>query len=255
MYAIVLQLIEPYTLLLLALLIGHLVAHRAAASRGRAFWIMLAIMATMIIVSMPLFGYFALGSLEWKYPPNTLVPGRDDVIVVLAGNFVQEDDTCRMNRLGSETLERCLEGAHWYKQAGKCGILVSGGKIAPQSECPALAEVMREFLIAQGVAADDITIEDQSTTTAENAKFSAPLLTAKKNAKVFLVTSAVHMPRSVDCFAKYGVAVVPIPCRRQAAHHDYEIRSFIPAARGISQTCQAAHEWTGYLWYWLSGRV
>jgi uncharacterized SAM-binding protein YcdF (DUF218 family) len=255
MYALVAQLLEPYTLLLLALLVSFIVAHRVSVTRGRAFWVSLAILVTLVVVSMPLFGYISLGSLEWRYKPNTVVPSREDVIVVLSGNFVQEDETCQKNRLGSETLERCLEAVHWYKQADGCRLLVSGGNIVPQSDCPALAEVMREFLLQQGVAAEDITMEDRSTTTAENAKFCAPLLAENRKAKVFLVTTAFHMPRSVDCFAKNGVTVLPIPCRRQAAHHEYGIRSFVPAVRGISQTCQAAHEWTGYVWYWLSGRL
>lgn len=255
MYALVLQLVEPYTLLLLTLVVSHVVAYRASATRGRAFWVTTALLATMIIISMPWFAYFAMGSLEWRYPPNTLVPGREDVMVVLSGNFVQEDETCQKYRLGSETLDRCLEAANWYKQGSGCRVLVSGGKIVPNGECPAIAEVMREFLIQQGVAADDITVEDQSTTTAENAKFSARLLVENKNGKVFLVTTANHMPRSVACFRKAGISVIATPGRRNAAVLDLTIGSFIPSARAMSQTCQAAHEWTGYAWYWLTGRV
>src|SRR5207302_1379541 len=83
---------------------------------------------------------------------------------------------------------RRRRAAEMYRQGPPCPVLVSGGKVDPDSPEPPCARVMREFLLHQGVAASDLIEEDASRSTYENAVESARLLGARGLRKVLLVT-------------------------------------------------------------------
>ncbi len=70
MYQLVKALLEPYTLLLLALF-GVLMWMSRQGPPGR--WLQrvaLALTGLLIVLSMPVAGYLSQGSLEWSYPPT-----------------------------------------------------------------------------------------------------------------------------------------------------------------------------------------
>lgn len=69
-------------------------------------------------------------------------------------------------------------------------------------------ESMRDFLVAGGVPADRIQMETRSTSTRENALFTAPL---NGGARAVLLTSDYHMFRAARAFRKAGVEVIPNP--------------------------------------------
>lgn len=81
-------------------------------------------------------------------------------------------------------------------------IVVSGGG--------GIASSIQAFLVCQGIPPDRILIEDQSTSTRENALYSAEILNRLPGPKV-LLTSDFHVYRSVRAFRKAGVEVTPHP--------------------------------------------
>jgi uncharacterized SAM-binding protein YcdF (DUF218 family) len=88
--------------------------------------------------------------------------------------------------------------------------LVSGGRVAysPVS----LADAMKSTLETQfGVPVT--WVENQSTNTKENARFSAELLRAANVQRIVLVTHAIHMPRALRLFKATGLLVLPAPTR------------------------------------------
>ena len=58
---------------------------------------------------------------------------------------------------------------------------------------------------------DRIVLEDKSRNTAENAEFTRRLVDPKPGERWLLVTSAMHMPRSVGAFRKAGFPVEAYP--------------------------------------------
>src|SRR5207237_2675856 len=106
---------------------------------------------------------------------------------------------------------RCLYAAELYRAAGHCPVVVTGGRMNGPSE-PSCAQVMRTFLTGLGVSEADITTEDDSQTTYENATNTRKLLEARGVRRVVLVTDAAHMFRAERCFRKQGLEVVPAPC-------------------------------------------
>jgi uncharacterized SAM-binding protein YcdF (DUF218 family) len=207
------------------------------------------------IACMPAVAYLAIGSLEWYYPPRLDRPEQVEAIVVLSGGMRPPNEVRLRAELSEDTLVRCVEGIRLYHQAEPCPIVVTGGKVDPNTPGPALAEMMREFLLAQGVAPEDLLVEDRARTTFENARFTAELLRERDIHRIVLVTDAMHMLRAQRCFLAQGIEVEPFGCRYRATQSGWSPGNFLPspgAARGIQQ---AAHEWLGIIWYWLHDRI
>ena len=81
---------------------------------------------------------------------------------------------------------------HW-KQINEPLIMPCGGLTPGQTQTE--AEVMRDLLIARGVPAEKIRLEDRSRITIENVRNAVALLGEGK--RVALVTSDYHVRRSV----------------------------------------------------------
>ena len=67
---------------------------------------------------------------------------------------------------------------------------------------------MRDFLVSQGVPQDRVIVEDRSTSTRENARYTKELLSgmAAGPAWPVLLTSDYHMFRAERVFRKTGSA-------------------------------------------------
>ncbi|MFG2991614.1 YdcF family protein [Streptomyces sp. NPDC048257] len=83
-------------------------------------------------------------------------------------------------------------------------LLTSGGK--GSDEKVAEARAMADWLIGQGVPAEHIAVEDRSTTTEENMRFSRDIMTAHDPAyRCVVVTNNFHAFRSAMLARKTGV--------------------------------------------------
>lgn len=256
MYPFVSQLLEPYTLLVIASLAICLIAWRVAKWRERTGLAAALCFGLLLVLSTPAAKHLALGSLEWRYTPEIVAPAAEDTIVVLGGGHVLEDDAGQRIRLGNTTLARCTYALQLYRSAGRCRIVLSGGKVDPSEPGPSLAEVMRDYLVQCGVAEEDLVAEGRSASTYENALFTRELLDSQPpEQRVFLVTSASHMWRSELCFRRLGVEVIPAPCEFHAQHLPRSATSLLPTTGGMHGVNEAAHEWLGLAWYWLRGRI
>jgi uncharacterized SAM-binding protein YcdF (DUF218 family) len=113
--------------------------------------------------------------------------------------------------LGAGTIDGATlaPGSYWravyaertWRGGGFRELLVSGKDVAP---------LMRTFLLCQGVPAGAIQLEENSTSTRENALEAARRLASTPGRKV-LVTSDYHMFRARRAFAKAGLAVRACP--------------------------------------------
>jgi uncharacterized SAM-binding protein YcdF (DUF218 family) len=114
---------------------------------------------------------------------------------------------------------------------------------------------MSDFLVAQGVPRTALILEDASRTTYENAVECRGRLGRRPPGAVILVTEATHMERSLRCFQKQGIDVVPAACHYQATRFRTSLRAFLPSA-AAAQTClDVTHEWVGMVIYWIRGQI
>ncbi len=210
--------------------------------------------ASLVLLSTPAISYFALGSLEWRYPPANDRPASTPAIVILGGYLRPPDAAQPWPELGYDSLARCLRGVELYHAGPSCPIVVSGGAVAGNADLT-IADSMADLLIAMGVERDDILIENRSSSTHENAINTAQLLRELGIDRVVRVTDATHLLRSELCFLRQGIDTVPRGTRYRATSLARGISSFIPSAGAIGGIDDAAHEWLGLAWYWARGWI
>jgi uncharacterized SAM-binding protein YcdF (DUF218 family) len=254
MYEFVVALARPYTFLLLVLLAAVVTLWcKRRETRGRLLLLTIPF-AALWLVSTPMVAHLALGSLEWQYDPPERPPAGYEAIVVLAASTLLPGEVHQQAELADNTRIRCLVAAQLYRQGPACPIVVSGGKVDPDY-APTHAQVMAEFLRAQGVPAKDLIVEDTSRNTYENAVESSRELKQRGIIKVLLVVDAMDIYRAARCFARQGIDVIPAPSAYGTKPHSISVLTFVPNIEAVRNCGMAAHEWLGVLWYWCHGRI
>jgi uncharacterized SAM-binding protein YcdF (DUF218 family) len=257
LYQLIRRLLEPFTLCWLLTLLALVFLWLRCRGERRRLLVLTIPLSLLMLLCVPAVGHLALGSLEWQYPPLESRPAELDAIVVLSGSIRPPDPAAGRPEAGLEqdSLYRCLHAVTLYRQGPPCRVVVSGGHVenrAPEVSC---AQVMRDFLIQQGVAAGDILMEDESLTTHENATGCRKLLEPRGMRRIVLVTDVTHLFRAVRCFEKQGFTVTPAGCNYRLSGFGWTISSFLPNPHA-AQNCELVfHEWLGVLWYWLNGRI
>jgi len=237
--------LPPASLLILA--VAGLLLLRHKARWGMA--LLSASIALFYILSMPLVSgalmrgmepYRALQDIEIKHT-------QADAIVVLAGGRLQDQPEYGDDTVSAITLQRVRYGA-WLKRRTQLPLYVSGGSTRnqPKAEAELMQEVLqKEFNVEVNV------VENKSKTTYENAKFTAELLGRNNHKKIFLVSSAFHMPRAVEAFQKFGIDVIAAPTVFTSTEKGILLGDFMPQANAFKESYFALHEMFGRLWYKL----
>lgn len=201
-------------------------------------------------------------SLEWQHLPSNEIP-HGDVIVVLGG-ATRGQSYPRPTHEVNEAGDRLLYAAWLYHQGAAPKILVSGGSaewvgpnLGPETEA------MAYFMSILGVPQNALMLETQSRNTYENAVETFKLLEGQDIERIILVTSAMHMPRSVKIFSKFGCEIVPAPTDFHLTQADWEFytrpnpatqfRNLLPRADNLHHTTEALKEYIGILVYGLRG--
>ncbi len=201
-------------------------------------------------------------SLEWQYLPQTNLPQAD--AIVLLGGSTEPALYPRPQVEVNSAADRVLYAATLYHEGKAPAILLSGGSIDWQPESTGSpAEQMDELMDMLGVPADALWLDTKSLNTYENAVYSAEILREKGINRVLLVTSAMHMPRSVALFKKQGLEVIPAPADYTVTQEGWNnlfsdspetnIISFFPNASSLSLTTNVLKEYIGMLIYRLRG--
>jgi len=232
--------------LFVLLLIGLLLFKRKARSAKIVLW---SCLVAGYMLSTPLVANMLQRSLE-QYPALTAtdIAGADaEAIVVLSAGRYLNAPEYNEDTVGDNTLVRVRYGAYLHRLT-HLPVLVTGGRVLNR-EGDSLAEVMARVMTEEfGVAT--VWLEDQSRTTAENARYSKQILEAKQIHTIFLVTHAAHMPRSVAAFEKEGLRVIPAPTKFNV-QSEHWLFTLLPSAEALADSYTALHEWVGRVWYLL----
>jgi uncharacterized SAM-binding protein YcdF (DUF218 family) len=134
------------------------------------------------IIKWPACCLLLLGVAAWFYPEKFLTvdsgPVSADVIVVIGGG----------------QHERPLLAAKLFQQHAAARVLITGAGDD---------QINRQLLIANGVPARAIEVENKSTTTRENAVFAGKRFRAEKIHSAILVTSWYHARRAEKTFEHF----------------------------------------------------
>jgi len=197
----------------------------------------------LLVTSMPLTGAILLRSLEAGAGPyadaDELERQGIKYIVVLGGDL-RAGDLSPADRVACTSLVRIMEGIRLWKRLPGSKLVLSGGSVS-RGKMPT-AQGMAIMAREMGVPADSMILESESWDTDDEARLLKPILTGKRFA---LVTSALHMPRSVAAFGARGLVPNPAPADFQAGQFTLEPWSFVPSVEGLAMTSRAIHEIMG----------
>lgn len=150
------------------------------------------------------------------------------------------------------TLQRVVRGYQLYNKTG--GPIIFSGGVALGQKGPSEAEIAGRWLKEMGVAEEKLILEGKARTTYENGLYVRKWLNNNNYSRVYLVTSAIHLPRTVMVFKKQEIDVIPVPAGYLTSH-SLSWLDYLPNRNAINANLAALHEWLGILWYLLQGRI
>ncbi|MDX8413019.1 MAG: YdcF family protein [Mariprofundales bacterium] len=247
---IIAQWILPPGAIVLLLFVGLLAWRRGWGKAAIA-----AASLLLLLLAMPPVKDQLMRPLEFANPPFDAAQLRpDDAIVVLGGGVnAHAPEYNGRDFLSQATLMRAAFALSLTKQSA-AELWVSGGMPLHDDQQPE-GEVMRRWLLDNGVAPARVHAENHSNNTWQNAMLLNPLLLKAGVRRVVLVTTAWHMPRAVWCFRQQfqrnGIVVVSAPCDYSSSQRPYTMLDWMPDAGTFSSSVFALHEYLGLFYYRL----
>ncbi|MEO0414440.1 MAG: ElyC/SanA/YdcF family protein [Verrucomicrobiota bacterium] len=221
--------------------------------RGLAkFGLVLLVTASLFlyVCSTSFFSNALLRTVEQEYEPipedkdgavqNIETPPKFIVVLPNGHRWASEKET--FSRLSHTTLARLVRAVDYWNQFPDSAMIFSGNRKE--------TDAMRLVAVRLGVPEDKILIEPKSRDTKDHAIFIKSLV---GDAPFFLVTSALHMPRSMDLFKGQGLDPIPAATdyftseEKWDPEYDWYFR-YVPRVRHLRKTDRAFHEIIGLAW-------
>lgn len=241
-------------------LCGFGLAFALSFRRGRAAWswrrrgVLVAGFIATYLIGAPAFANALIHRIEHRYAPRVALDSDrhpDNLIVVLSAGWYRWRPGGGETKMSEDGWERVDAGVKLWRRIG--GTLLMAGAPAPDGSDRSAAEAMADVARALGVPPSVVLVEPNSRNTYENFAFSAARLREHRG-HLWLVTSALHMPRAMAVAARLGLDPVPYPCFYRA--HDLTPRSFwLPSNAGPALFDDAMHEQLGMILYRWRGWV
>ncbi len=256
-----LKLLKPFFLPPTLVLVG-LTAALVLAVRKQRKW-------TVRVLAVTLFGYYLfsiepaaylLGQSLIRAVPDPAGEGDPVAVLVLAGGFRRAGDGRPFSELAGPSWRRLWRGIEIYRELeGTVPILFAGGSGDPFDPEPGQAQLARGYALAMGIPPEDFWYEEESRNTYENLREVRAILDREFPGagphRVILVTSAIHMLRSVLTARKAGLDPVPAPADYEYTSPAGSPLSFYPSAQVFLSSTRCLHEWLGIAAYRLQGRL
>ena len=252
------QTLQPgsMTLLLLLLAVGvALLYGRSTIARHGRRWLT-ALVVGYWMLSSPIGAGLLARTLTGAYSPigsAADAPGVQAVVMLGAGAKTIRASGGRLQLLTHPTTLRTLETARLYHLLGDPLVIVSGG-ITEANTTFALpeSEAVRNAVVALGVPAARVVVESESTNTREEAVILKRMLAERRIEKFVMVTSPLHMRRSLAAFAAEGLHPVP---SASALYSDRGRAGFplMPSDTSLEVGNAVVYEWSALAYYWWRG--
>ena len=234
----------PWLLMLLAVLVFW-----------RRVWARKLLLVTLLLVcalhSGPL-NYALRYPLESRYPPliDPKSAGSYDAIVVLTAGSMAALGLIPFPSINEQMFRRLDEAWRLYRLQPK-PIIVTGGHVDPFTPAKDENRIAREFLIRWGVPESHIIGEAKSRDTFENALETQKVLQKHGWKRYLLVTSAIHMPRSMLVFSSRVPVPIPAPADFSVGEMELTPFAFLPNESVAPKIVEGLHEYAGWVnYYW-----
>lgn len=196
---------------------------------------------------------------RWWEVPGTKIEDvqHHDVAIVLGGMFEYNSDLdgLSIRRQG----DRLVQALSLYKQGKVDKLLITGDSGFIGERGLHEAKQVKELLVLWGIPEADILTEEDSKNTHENAANTKKLLKKSyPHLKSFiLVTSGIHMKRSLGCFETEGLRCTPFTTDLYANQNGgfYWDQYLIPDVSNFDSWNYLMKEIAGYVVYDLAGYI
>jgi uncharacterized SAM-binding protein YcdF (DUF218 family) len=204
------------------------------------------------ILHSGLVGHWLRYPLESRYAPlvNPKNAGPYDAIVVLTSASIPAGGLLPFPTIDEHMFRRLDEAWRLYKIQPK-PIIVSGGHVNPFTPDLGENKIACDYLIRWGVPPQHVFGEAKSRDTFESALQTRKLLEQKGWKRYLLVTSAVHMPRSMLAFSTHAPQPIPAPGDFTLSEARLSPLDFAPTASAARAITLTLHEYIGLAnYYW-----
>jgi len=182
---------------------------------------------------------------QYKIPGEKTIHSIDKLVLLLGG--FGNENLPTSSALSNSTLKRVIEGVLvYFSKDGEIKIIISGTDplgFYPGKEAALTLKLMKDL----GIKKEDIILEIESKNTYQSAKNLKKILA---NDKFLLLTSAYHLPRSMEIFKKQGLKPIAYPSDFQF-QGCWSILDFFPNPKNLKKSNIAFHEYFGILFYRL----
>jgi uncharacterized SAM-binding protein YcdF (DUF218 family) len=185
------------------------------------------------------------------FTPAQVLPGSTVIVLLGAGSNPAVDwSGNHVSVTGSIEAARTLEAARVFRMAPDATIISSGGPAGNLYDSS--AATMARLLERLGVPSTRIVLESRSTNTHDEAVLIKPMLDRMRARQVILVTSDLHMRRSLATFRAAGIDPVPAIARDPDEAYGW-LWWILPTDNGIEYCAAMMHEYAGLVVYGLRG--
>jgi uncharacterized SAM-binding protein YcdF (DUF218 family) len=205
-------------------------------------------MTCFFLLSFAPFSNFLVWRLEKSYPPLMEYANLKGLkyIVILTAWDSDNPTVPYTSNLGYSSTLRMLEAHRIYMGLLQCKIVVSGSEVG--------GKLMTMCLELLSVPEKNIMI-DVSENTWKSAVNLKHILGGEK---FVLVTSAVHLPRSMRSFLREGLRPIPAPAdflygyyRNYKFSFPRPLTYYIPNTDSFMRSSAALYEYMGLAWYYI----
>jgi uncharacterized SAM-binding protein YcdF (DUF218 family) len=180
------------------------------------------------------------------------VPAGPRAILILgSGGYTATDwDGKRYPIIDPQAASRVLEAARVFRLTDPDWVISSGGLADPDDGRTPSGESMRAALIANGIPESRIIVDTNSANTHDEAVAAVPILKQFGIAHLIVVTSDLHMRRSLGAFRVERIRAIPAIARVDRGPLNWW-DWIVPSDRGLAETALVAHETIGiavYAW-------
>ncbi|MEO8010548.1 MAG: YdcF family protein [Dokdonella sp.] len=203
-------------------------------------------MCICVLLTTPVAANLMIGLQESRNREQTQCSeSAPDTIVVVGGGISRAArDAEDAAVLTIASMRRLLGAVDLQRARGASTLVISGGSSRFGSN---ESELMTALAIRLGVLPATISLEQRSKTTWQNARFVADLKPPIEK-RIWLVTSAVHMPRARYAFEQAGFEVCAWPVDPRGAGWG-GIGYLLPSLGGLDKAETVLHEWIGEIAY------
>jgi uncharacterized SAM-binding protein YcdF (DUF218 family) len=173
-----------------------------------------------------------------------------DIPTVVLGGGINYNVNGNQSELSSISRDRLLKGIFIAKKNNQPLIYTGGVGVGYKNTSE--ADIALEFV--KNFKDINFMLENKAKTTYENGLEIKKWLQNNQYDQIYLITSAIHMKRSIGVFDNLNIDYIPL-VSNYSYSHKLSWLDYLPNRGCLRSNMQAIHEWIGLLWYSINNRI